>query len=105
MIRRDWVIGAVPAAVIISAPRDGCEQERHGQRQAQVHAQEADVDGVRVLDHEDQHHDEGGGARDQRDAHAALVVVLFFVMASSIALVGFGPMPTITAGPASRAGQ
>jgi hypothetical protein len=53
-----------------SAHDDG-EKQRHGQREAQVRAQEADVHGVRILDDEDQHHDEDDETHDQAGAHAA----------------------------------
>ena len=71
MTRRSWVIRAVPAAAITRAPGDRREEQRHGQRQAQVRAQETDVHSVRVLDDENQHHDEDGDADDQPGAHAA----------------------------------
>jgi len=51
--------------------RDGGEQQRHGERQVQVGAKEGDADRMRVLDDEDQHHDEDRDARNERDAHAA----------------------------------
>src|SRR6185437_5675730 len=44
---------------------DGGEEQGHGEGQAQVGAEEADVDGVGVLDDEDHHHDEAGGAGDE----------------------------------------
>lgn len=74
MIMRSLVIRAVRAAAVISAG-DGAEQQRHGQRKAQVRAQEADVHGVRVLDDQDQYHDEdaGGGAAPLAEAGGKVV--------------------------------
>jgi hypothetical protein len=53
MVWRSWVIRVVPAAAMISAPTIAGEQQRHGQRQLHVRAEEGDGDGVRVLDDED----------------------------------------------------
>jgi len=53
-----------------SAHDDG-EKQRHGQREAQVRAQEADVHGMCILDDKDQHHDEADETRDQAGAHVA----------------------------------
>jgi molybdenum cofactor guanylyltransferase len=48
-------------------PGDGGQQQRDGQGDLPVSAEEADGDRVRVLDDEDEHHDQDEGARDQRD--------------------------------------
>ena len=49
---------------------DRGQQEGHGQREAQVSAEEADVHGVRVLDDEDHHYGEDGDTRDEPGAQA-----------------------------------
>jgi molybdopterin-guanine dinucleotide biosynthesis protein A len=52
-------------------PGDGGQQQRDGQGYPPVSAEEGDGDGVRVLDDEDEHHDEDEGARDQRGTRGA----------------------------------
>jgi molybdenum cofactor guanylyltransferase len=52
-------------------PGDGGQQQRHGQGDPPVSAEEGDGHRVRVLDDEDEHHDEDEGARDQRDPRGA----------------------------------
>jgi molybdenum cofactor guanylyltransferase len=52
-------------------PGDGGQQQRDGQGYPPVSAEEGDGDGVRVLDDEDEHHDEDEGARDQRGPRGA----------------------------------
>ena len=52
-------------------PGDGGKQQRHGQGYAPVSAEERDGHRVRVLDDEDEHHDEDEGARDHRGAGRA----------------------------------
>jgi molybdopterin-guanine dinucleotide biosynthesis protein A len=52
-------------------PGDGGQQQRDGQGNLPVSAEEADRDRVRVLDDEDEHHDKDEGARDQRGPRRA----------------------------------
>jgi molybdenum cofactor guanylyltransferase len=52
-------------------PGDGGQQQRDGQGDPQVSAEEGDGHRVRVLDDEDENHDEDEGARDQRGTRRA----------------------------------
>jgi molybdenum cofactor guanylyltransferase len=52
-------------------PGDGGQQQRDGQGYPPVSAEEGNGHGVRVLDDEDEHHDEDEGARDQRGPRGA----------------------------------